>query len=249
MLDVIHGVNPRPAAPHSEELGKYEEDNSQWKNNEKEVAHTEQVLGNEPWMRSTHALLGPKPTFAVHDDGSRTSISTSIISSQDQPQSALEAASPAISNSNHFGPSKGIPTNARDSFSASSVPQQLQRMNFPDPVKVDSSMRMSDYDLKISPLSLPQRPRSGNSTPNFSRPSSRGGDPQFPLPDQTDFYRHATRSQSSLRASSVLSEHSASGQTLNGRLKTAHLSRPEEELTALPPVPPKDVRKTQMGWI
>lgn len=253
ILNAIHGVNPRLALPHNEELEKYQKDNSEWIHGGEMVAHSERALGSEPWMRSNNALLGPKPTFAIHDEESRSSIAVSVISTQNEalqsPQPAYESASPTIATSNHFGPSKGTPIEARDSFLSYSVPQ-LKRMDFPDPVKVDSSMRMSEYDLKFSPLSLPQRPYSGASTPNFSRPSSRGGDPQIPLPGQADFYRQVTHSQRSHAPSPVLSDHSESGRLPNGRPKTADLSMPEEELTALPPVPPfKDLRKSQIGWI
>src|ERR1700712_2650605 len=112
--NVIRGVNPRPTLPHSEELGKYEQDNSGWKFGGKEVAHSERIFGSEPWMNSNQALLGPKPTFAAHDEGSRSSISVSVISTQDEalPSSELsyEPAFSAISTSHHFGPSKGNPT-------------------------------------------------------------------------------------------------------------------------------------------
>lgn len=252
MLNAIHGVSPRPTLPHTEELGKYEQDNSGWTYAVNKVAYPEQSLGSSPWMNSNQALLGPTPAFAVHDEGPRSSISVSVISMQDEaPTSsrpALEPTSPAISTSNHFGLSKGSPIEARNSFFLASMPQ-LQRMDFPDPVKRESLMHTSEYDRKISPSSLSQRPFSESSTPNFSRPSSRGGDPHILLPDHTEFYRQLTQSQRPPAQSSILSDYSESGRLPNGRPKTRDLGRPED-LTALPPILPlKDLRKSQIGWI
>lgn len=238
-LNAIHGVNPRPAITHNEEMKKYEEEKkSSWVQSGKAVTQSERSLGIDSWNRSNAALLSPK-TFVVHDAGSHSSILLSVISAQDSPRSLdspRKPPSPAFSSSSHFGPLKGSP--GRNSFFSPSAPQ-LQRMDFPDPVKIDPPMRVGEYDYRISPLSFPQCPFSGISTPNFSRPSSRGGDPQIPMPDQYSFYPQVAHSdsQKSLALSPGLSHHSESGQLPNGRPKTADLSKPENELTALPPVP------------
>lgn len=249
-LNAIHGVNPEPAIPHNEEMKKYEEEKSSWVQSGKAVTQSERSLGIDSWNRSNAALLSPK-TFGVHDAGSHSSSLVSVISAQDSPQfldSPREPPSPAFSSLSHFGPPKGGPS--RNSFFSPLAPQ-LQRMDFPDPVKIDSPMRLGEYDYRISPLSFPQRPFSGIITPNFSRPSSRGGDPQIPMPDQYSFYPQVAHSnpQKSLALSLGLSHHSESGQLPNGRPETADLSKPENELTALPPVPPfKDLRTNQIGW-
>lgn len=255
-LNAIHGVDPQPAVPHNEKVTKYVEDKSPWVHDVhdgKAVAQIERSFGNESWNHSNAALLSAKPPFGVHDAGSHSSISLSAISMQESPQFLeipREAPSPALLSTSHFGPSTG--NLVRNPFLSSPSESKLQRMEFPDPVKIDPASRASDFNHKISPLSIPQRPYSRTSTPNFSRPVSRGVRPSFPMPDQYSFYPSVTHSnaQVSPTRSPGLSRHSVSGQLPSGRPRTADIGKQEPNLTALPPIPPPmSVRRSRSGWI
>lgn len=251
-LNAVHGVDPRPRVSRNEAMKKYEEDKSSWPQDDKAVMQSEQSLGNDSWNQSNAALLAPSQTFGIHDAGSQSSISVSGMAVPNSPgllDSPREHPSPALSSSSHFGPPKGIPGEV--SMSPSSL-TQLQRMDFPDPVRVESPMRVGDFDRRISPLSYPQRPFSGTSTPNFSLPSSIGGDPQIPMPQQYSFYPQPSHSvsQSSFALSPSLSQQPGSSRPSSARPKTADLGKPENELTALPPAPPlKELRRIQSGWL
>jgi hypothetical protein len=250
MLNAIDGIDPQPATIQNQELGKYEKDNSRWPSSENGSTQSAKALGSSPWMTSNQALLGSKPDLALHDEGPRSSISASIVSRQDEvppySQLAFEPASPTLSTSSQ----KGSPMEAMDFI--------FPAPGFPDPVKVQPVIRTNEYDRKISPLSLPQRPFPKPGVRNFSRPTSRGGEPQIPLPDHGELQRQVRQSQRSLTLSSIRSDFAESGQLpnerlLNGRPKTTVFEMLEENLTALPPVPPipppKDVAKSQAVWI
>lgn len=239
-LNTIHGVNPRPAIPRKDEE-KHEEEKSSWVQDDKAVEPFGPSLGNDSWNHSDAALLSATASFGVHDAVSRPQTSASVMSAQSSPQ-FLEAPPPALPNSSHFVSSKGDP---RRNFLFSPSVSQLQSMDFPDPVKIDSRMRVGEDENTISPFTFPQPPSPGKNTPNFSRPSSRVGAPSNPMPIHHLYPKVArSSSQRALALSPGLPHH------WERRPRTAESSRTESCLSPFPPIPPpKDLRRNQSEWI
>ncbi|TID23520.1 hypothetical protein E2P81_ATG03089 [Venturia nashicola] len=254
-LDAIHAVNPRSAISHKKEMTKNEGDTLPWVRKIKVVTQPERSLGNDSWNQSNAALLLATPTLGVHDAGSQSSIAVSVMSAQESRHfldSPRKAPSPVVSSTTQFGPPRGNPGRISQFSPSGPSGSSLQRTHLPDPVKSDSPLRAGESDDKISPLSIPQRPYSRSSNTNFSRQSTGGGNPSIPMPNQYKPYPKLAHSRSctSLPLSPGLSQHSVSGQLPDGRPKTADLGKPENKLTALPPVPPLMIaRRSQSGWI
>jgi len=194
--------------------------------------------GDVSWWNSQTALLQPSPRFAHHTDSSRSSLSLSIYESQ-QTEAVSLPHDPTQDVSQMSHRLSKHPITSLLEHGPSTSHSQTERMGYPDPMKNTPSLRTSRYDPKYSPLTQPVRPYSAQRSNSSPLSSPTTGDPSIPLPDQSAFYLQITRSRNSLASSSniPLSDTPRSENLPTGRPKTADLSAPEMDLTALPPPP------------